>query len=107
MNQSPSAALLRLREADVVRFCGLAAAARGLVSVAQHAVTQGQRAENWLSATVSERETMAHAWAEAIGSDPLTIRWRCSSERHARSVHMASQRWTKNWRGSLPLTCWR
>ncbi len=78
MNQSPSAALLRLREADVVRFCGLAAAARGLESVAQHAVTQGQRAENWLSATVSERETMAHAWAEAIGSDPLTIRWRCS-----------------------------
>jgi hypothetical protein len=52
--QSPSAALLRLRAADVVRVCGLNAAAVGLELAANHRVVAGQRDGARLLATVMD-----------------------------------------------------
>ena len=77
-HQAPSSALLRLRPADVVRLCGLSAAATGLDLAASHRVGGGQRMGDRLLATVSDEPDGApHAvWAE-ISDDVDTARWDC------------------------------
>ena len=64
MSQIPPAALLHLREADVVRLCGLEAAARGLDAVARHAVIHARRHNSRLEATV-ESDQAHHVWVDA------------------------------------------
>src|SRR5579862_3795644 len=70
--------LVRLREGDVVRLCGLSAAALGLDAVARHAVIHPHRVGARLSATISATltpqdespgaETLCETWAELIES---------------------------------------
>ncbi len=48
VTSAPPAALLRLRQGDIVRLCGFAAAARGLELADRHAVTAGRREGAWL-----------------------------------------------------------
>lgn len=77
MSQAPPAALLRLREADVVRLCGLKAAARGLDFVTRHAIASERRDGARLEAIVHD-ETPLPVWAELV--DALTsdsLRWHC------------------------------
>jgi hypothetical protein len=73
--QSPSAALLRLRAADVVRVCGLNAAAFGLELTANHRVVAGQREGSRLLATVMDGSPRT-ASVEAT-DDAGAMRWAC------------------------------
>lgn len=82
---APPLALLRLREAGVVRLCGLAAASRGLDLAARHALSQVRREGARLSALVGV-DTPIVAWFEVISADPtleaLTLaatRWGCAA----------------------------
>ncbi|MGH2487103.1 MAG: hypothetical protein ACRDHE_13925, partial [Ktedonobacterales bacterium] len=77
MSQAPSPAMLRLREADVVRLCGLGGAARGLELVSRRALTRQRRDAARLSAVV-EDEQPRRAWVElATDSTPAAMRWSC------------------------------
>ncbi len=70
MSESALAALLRLRESDVVRACGLAAAARGLDLAGRHLVRSGRRAGSRISADVLVEEGgHVAAWLEAADDD--------------------------------------
>ncbi|MBF6592151.1 MAG: hypothetical protein IVW57_16700, partial [Ktedonobacterales bacterium] len=81
MSQSPPAPLLRLREADIVRLCGLGAAARGLELASHHAITRGRRDGARLEATVEDDGACA-AWIELRGEPaPAAIRWGCVRHR--------------------------
>jgi hypothetical protein len=73
--RSPSAALLRLRAADVVRVCGLNAAAVGLKLAAHHHVVAGERDGSRLLATVMD-ESPCTVSVEAI-DDADAMRWAC------------------------------
>ncbi|HEX5547778.1 MAG TPA: hypothetical protein VFX24_10225 [Ktedonobacterales bacterium] len=73
--QSPSAALLRLRAADVVRVCGLNAAAVGLELAANHRVVAGQRDGSRLLATVMDGSPYTVSIEATDDAD--TIRWAC------------------------------
>ena len=73
--QSPSAALLRLRAADVVRVCGLNAAAVGLELTANHRVVAGQREGSRLLATVMDGSPRTVS-VEAT-DDADAMRWAC------------------------------
>ncbi|WIG59544.1 MAG: hypothetical protein OJF49_002291 [Ktedonobacterales bacterium] len=76
MSQSPPASLVKLREADVVRFCGLQAAARGIELVSRHAVTGTCREVATLRATVEDGA--AHqVEAEATDEGSADVRWHC------------------------------
>lgn len=80
MSQPPTAALLRLREADVVRLCGLAAAAAGLEAAARHAVLRARREGGRLAAVVAGEAECA-VWAEFTDDGDLnTTRWGCTCE---------------------------
>src|SRR5215469_3302455 len=81
MSQSPPAALVRLHEADVVRLCGLEAAARGLELASRRAVTATKRAGARLEATVAD-EPPCQAWIELPGdvSAPAAMRWGCGCD---------------------------
>ena len=80
-DQTPSSALLRLRPADVVRLCGLSAAAAGLDLAASHSVVSGQRVGDRLLATVNDAASAAAytVWAEIGGddADADAARWQC------------------------------
>ncbi|HET9980133.1 MAG TPA: hypothetical protein VFQ32_06805 [Ktedonobacterales bacterium] len=78
-DQTPSSALLRLRPADVVRLCGLTAAATGLDLAASHSVVGGQRVGDRLLATVNDAAgASAHAvWAEISDEGGDAARWAC------------------------------
>ena len=78
-DQTPSSALLRLRPADVVRLCGLSAAATGLDLAAGHSVVRGQRVGDRLLATVNDAAsaTAYTVWAEIGDDDADAARWRC------------------------------
>ncbi|HEX5570053.1 MAG TPA: hypothetical protein VFX31_01610, partial [Ktedonobacterales bacterium] len=80
--QPPPLSLLRLREADVVRLCGLSAAARGMDLLARRALAQPHRDGPRLSATSSDgaaNEAAAEAWAELTGEPPqVELLWGCS-----------------------------
>jgi hypothetical protein len=73
--QSPSAALLRLRAADVVRVCGLNAAAVGLELAANHRVVAGERDGSRLLATVMDGSPRTVS-VEAT-DDADVLRWAC------------------------------
>lgn len=65
MPEPPPEAMLRLREADVVRLCGLAAAARGLALVDRHAVMRARREGARLSGIVHDSgPAAAVTWVE-------------------------------------------
>ncbi|HEX8036944.1 MAG TPA: hypothetical protein VF510_24010 [Ktedonobacterales bacterium] len=76
MSQIPPAALLHLREADVVRLCGLEAAARGLDAVARHAVLHPCRDIMRLEATV-EIGQPRHVWIDASDGQSDALRFGC------------------------------
>src|SRR5690348_10127161 len=73
--QSPSAALLRLRAADVVRVCGLNAAAVGLELAANHRVVAGQRDSSRLLATVMDGSP--HTASVEVVDAAGAMRWKC------------------------------
>lgn len=73
--QSPSAALLRLRAADVVRVCGLNAASVGLGLAANHRVVAGQRDGGRLLATVIDESPCAVS--VETSDDAEAMRWAC------------------------------
>jgi hypothetical protein len=80
MSQSPPALLVRLREADVVRFCGLDAAARGMELAARNAVAAARREDARLLATVQDGQPR-HVWAD-VSADTAAprLRWQCDHE---------------------------
>jgi hypothetical protein len=80
MSESPLAVLLRLRESDVVRACGLAAAARGLDLAGRHLIRGGRRVGGRISGEVQlEGDAYAAAWLEILDDAPMpTFRWGCS-----------------------------
>lgn len=83
MANAPPAVLLRLREADVVRLCGFASAARGLELADRHAVTGGAREGCLLRATVAD-ERDCHVTVELPGDGGAgAMRWTCSAHANA------------------------
>ncbi len=84
-SQPPPLSLLRLREADIVRLCGLGAAAQGMDLLTRRALTQPRRDGARLSAvatTAVAGDGPVAAWAELTGEAPaIGLRWGCS--RHA------------------------
>jgi hypothetical protein len=73
------AALLLLREADVVRRCGLVTAARALDLVRSGAVINGIREDVRLTAHVRDTHDVFAAWLEYGGAAPgPTFAWGCS-----------------------------
>lgn len=80
MSQAPPAFLLRLREADVVRLCGLEAAAQGLELAARHAVSQPCRANTVLQAAVADEDKIECAVSVELPVDGALrlVRWECS-----------------------------
>lgn len=79
MPPTAPALLLRLREADIVRLCGLACAARGLDLFTQGAITRPERHGSRLSARVRDPEATTPtagdeegcaAWIEADDAAP-------------------------------------
>lgn len=75
-DQTPSPGLLRLRPADVVRICGLNAAATGLDLVANHSVTAGRRDGSRLFATVNA-ESPYDVWVE-VPTEVDSTHWACT-----------------------------
>ncbi|HEY7342484.1 MAG TPA: hypothetical protein VH591_16540 [Ktedonobacterales bacterium] len=73
--QSSSAALLRLRAADVVRICGLNAAAAGLELASSHCVVAGQRDGARLLATVMDGEPCTVS--VEVTDDTNSVQWAC------------------------------
>src|SRR5690348_6007533 len=73
--QSPSAALLRLRAADVVRVCGLNAAAVGLELAANHRVVASQRDSSRLLATVVDGSP--YTVSVEFTDEADAMRWAC------------------------------
>jgi len=85
--QPPPIGLLHLREADVVRLCGLSAAALGMDLLARRALTQPRRDGARLSGIAPGASTGAsaadeapvEAWAELTGEAPqIGLLWGCS-----------------------------
>lgn len=80
-SQPPPLSLLRLREADIVRLCGLNAAAQGLDLLTRRSLQQLRREGARLSATIGEADgdAQAQVWAEVTGESPaVELRWGCS-----------------------------
>ncbi len=85
MAQAVHAALVRLREADVVRLCGLDAAARGL-ELASRAAVRGARQLGARLEAVVEDERACAVWVESDGDAPAArLRWGCDC--HADRPH--------------------
>lgn len=77
MAQAVHAALVRLREADVVRLCGLDAAARGLELASRAAVRNARQLGARLEAVVEDERGCA-VWIESDGDAPAArLRWDC------------------------------
>jgi len=83
MTTAPPAALLRLREADIVRLCGFAGAARGLELADRHAVSRGKREGSSLQASVADESP----WAVTVELPDMGVvgamRWTCAAHLHA------------------------
>ncbi|MGE5333490.1 MAG: hypothetical protein ACM3N4_02215 [Nitrososphaerota archaeon] len=81
--QNPSPALLRLHPADVVRLCGLTAAATGLELVASHRIAGTQRDGSRLRATVrdsqheDQHEDQPHDVLVEMPDDVDLAQWHC------------------------------
>lgn len=80
MTQNPPAALLRLREADVLRLCGLDNAARGLELIDQRAVRQGRRQGGRIEAIVQDAGDMRVWWQPGAEDAPQASSWRCERD---------------------------
>jgi hypothetical protein len=79
MSQTPPAALVRLREGDVVRLCGLEATARGMELTAHHAVSGGRRSGARLDAVVADGDLHRRAWIALPGDfDSAAAQWSCA-----------------------------
>src|SRR5689334_15806301 len=91
MAQAVHAALVRLREADVVRLCGLDAAARGL-ELASRAAVRGPRRLGVRLEAVVEDERACAVWVESDGdTSSARLRWGCGChETHADGAADAS-----------------
>ena len=74
---TPPATLVRLGEADVVRLCGLDAAAAGLELVARRAVSHAVRQGGRLSAAVEDAGGTREVWAEPGETPAEGGRWHC------------------------------
>ncbi len=85
MTRNPPAALLRLREADVLRFCGLDGAARGLEIVDQRAVRQGRREDGRLEAVVIDGGPLHVWWQQGLENASQGIMWGCERDAPARN----------------------
>ena len=85
MAQTVHAALVRLREADVVRLCGLDAAARGLELASRAAVRDARQLGARLEAVVADEGACA-VWVESDGDAPAArLRWGCDC--HKERLH--------------------
>src|SRR5690242_892113 len=85
MAQAVHAALVRLREADAVRLCGVDAAARGL-ELASHAAVRNARQLGARLEAVVEDERACAVWIESNGDAPAArLRWGCGC--HADQPH--------------------
>ncbi len=80
MTQPTPATLLRLREADVVRFCGLAAAASGLELDTRRAVRQASRDGACLAGVVEDGGSLQVWWEHPPAGGPAAPRWRCDRD---------------------------
>jgi hypothetical protein len=83
--EAPPLILLRLREADVVRLCGLGAASHGLELASRRALSQPRRDGARLSALVGV-DNPVEAWIESIeANEPVerltlaAVRWGCAA----------------------------
>jgi hypothetical protein len=83
MTTAPQAALLRLREADIVRLCGFAGAARGLELADRHAVSGGKREGSSLQASVADESPWAVTVEVPDTGAVGAMRWTCAAHPHA------------------------
>ncbi len=91
MTQPAPTPLLRLRESDVVRLCGLAAVARGMEYERDAAVTHGTRKGARLAAEVAG-EPEAQVWVEAPGDiEPGAVTWGCTLHPHQSAADLACE----------------
>ncbi|HEX6796389.1 MAG TPA: hypothetical protein VF116_01605 [Ktedonobacterales bacterium] len=74
---TPPATLVRLGEADVVRLCGLDAAAAGLELVARRAVSRAVREGGRLRAVVEDAGGAREVWVEPGETPGGGARWHC------------------------------
>ncbi len=79
MTTAPPAALLRLREADIVRLCGFADAARGLELADRHAVSGGKREGSSLQASVADESPWAVTVELPSEGVVGAMRWTCAA----------------------------
>ena len=79
MNASLPSALLRLREADIVRLCGFEAATRGLELAGRQAVSRARRDGVRLEAMVADEATLAVTAEITDGAPSPALRWDCSA----------------------------
>ena len=79
MNASLPSALLRLREADIVRLCGFEAATRGLELAGRQAVSHARRDGARLEAAVADEATLVVTAEVTDGAPNPALRWSCSA----------------------------
>ncbi|MFI5273706.1 MAG: hypothetical protein ACHQ4H_11795, partial [Ktedonobacterales bacterium] len=79
MSLSPPAALVRMREADVVRLCGLRAAASGIDLASRHAVAHARREQGRIFAAVEDVGTHA-VWVEPASQAAEAAHWQCDCD---------------------------
>jgi hypothetical protein len=79
MNASLPSALLRLREADIVRLCGFEAATRGLELTGRQVISHRRRDGTRLEATVTDMAPLAVMVEITDGAPNLALRWTCSA----------------------------
>lgn len=78
MSQTPSPALVRLHEADIVRLCGLIAAGNGLDLVSRRLLQRCVRQGGRLSGVVGEDAAHPETWVEVVEAEQrLSFRWGC------------------------------
>lgn len=78
MSQAPAPALLRLREANIVRLCGLASAGEGLRLAGRHLLQDCRRRAGRLDATMEGEGGTRATWVEVREAGPdLAFAWDC------------------------------
>ena len=82
MNASLPSALLRLREADIVRLCDFETATRGLELAGRQAVSHMRRHGIRLEATITDETSLTVVAEITDGAQNPALRWSCSA--HAR-----------------------
>jgi len=80
MGEPAPAALLRIREADVVRLCGLAAAAEGSDLAGRRMIHTARREGVRITATIGRLDAApVETWVEvAHDAEPGRVRWACT-----------------------------